>query len=981
MTRRLVWPAALPALPELNAEQAAVLAAWRGPVLALGGPGTGKTVLAVHAARAEVLAGGRPLVFARTRQAASHLRNLITAGMAGRAWQPAVTTVHAFARLILERFGDSYPRLLTAPEQEFRVRELLAGNPGRWRGLEAAITTGGFARQVRGVLARARQLGLDPEDLTRLGKGAGPAWEAIGGFFAEYLDVLDAEEVIDYAELVHRARILLPERFGEVSAVVVDDYPELDPSGLGLIAALGAKTLAVGDPNTVITAFRGAHPHAVQVFPGLFGGTVFELRQSYRSVDLSGVRSRLPVPVVAGAGRGCAVRAAAGGSAAAYLVGSEAQQAKVIAELLRQAELEGLGFADMAVLVRSAKRAVGPILRALARAGIPVGAMAASVPLAEAWPVRVLLAALLLAADGEVDAEQAELLLRSPLAGLDALGLHELLTAHQAVVGQPALRPGQRLVLALSDTAWLGQAGDVGKLQEFLELIAAARAALADGKAADEVAWALYEDSGWAAELTASQARRELEILRVFFTFAGAGERRPGAAGVHMLLAEIAAQSIAADTEREARPGQPGVEVLSVHQAKGRQWPFVIIAGVQEGAWPAVAPAAALIDPAQLRSDEVVPKLDAREGLAAERRLFYTACATAARRLVLLSVAGASGESCEPSRFIAELGLEAVHPPQPKLPVDVAGLVAGLRARAESPELSLGARQASARLLGELGVRSADPANWWGVRELSGAGYPRSHARLSPSQLGMLLECPRRFFLSREARADPPSGELTELGSMIHRLVADLERGELAAADAPQAVTEAIAQLPYEIAWQAAAHRDEAVAALERFRNWEAARPEAVGVEQTFEFGYRADGIELAIHGTVDRLERTSQGLRIVDFKSATRLPSQASVAGLEQLGVYQLAVEAGALGAGEASAGAELVFLRAGDVLPKQLRQESLRSRPHLEPGETKPTWVEHRLARAADILRAGEFPATPCPNCRSCAFAAGCPGGGGDD
>ena len=258
---------------------------WDGPLLVTGGPGSGKTTLVVQAAAAATSAvdGPPPLVLTWSRAAASDLRNRISRALGLGTSQPSVATVHSLCRSLVERFGGREGwRLLTAPEQEFRVRELLAGQaPGLWpQALQQAVTTREFARQVRAVLARARQLGLDPQDVERFGREAGLAeWIAFGRFFAEYLDVLDHENALDYAELVHRARILLTDDGvigqvrGEVGAVIIDEYGECDPAQIGLLRALvpdGGRILATGDPDQTVNAFRGAHPRALAEFPTVF---------------------------------------------------------------------------------------------------------------------------------------------------------------------------------------------------------------------------------------------------------------------------------------------------------------------------------------------------------------------------------------------------------------------------------------------------------------------------------------------------------------------------------------------------------------------------------------------------------------------------------------------------------------------------------------------------------------------------------------
>ncbi|OEV20978.1 hypothetical protein AN220_28105, partial [Streptomyces nanshensis] len=73
------------------------------------------------------------------------------------------------------------------------------------------------------MLARGRELGLGPAALDAFARRARrPDWSAAAGFFAEYLDVLDMQGVLDYAELVHRAVLLTGRQ--EVAARLHDAY-------------------------------------------------------------------------------------------------------------------------------------------------------------------------------------------------------------------------------------------------------------------------------------------------------------------------------------------------------------------------------------------------------------------------------------------------------------------------------------------------------------------------------------------------------------------------------------------------------------------------------------------------------------------------------------------------------------------------------------------------------------------------------------
>ncbi|MET9605679.1 ATP-dependent DNA helicase [Streptomyces sp. NPDC006512] len=409
--------------PVLDAAQRAVVDHTRGPLLVLAGPGTGKTTTLIEAAAARVEAGTDPariLILTFSRKAAVELRDRAALRLGG-ARAPQATTFHSFCYGLVrahqdhELFADPL-RLLSGPEQDVMVRTLLEGQRRlrsiRWPDdLRAALTTRGFADEVRAVLARARELGLGPAALdsfaTRTGR---PDWKAAAAFLSEYLDVLDLQGALDYAELLHRA-VLLAEGTPSVASahdvILVDEYQDTDASQLRLLRALNgpAGTLvAFGDPDQSIYAFRGADINNVLDFESAFpGAAVRALTVGRRSGSalLAATRlltTRMPVPRLPSA----AVKAhralqpvREGGRVEVYTYPTAGSELDNIADVLRRAHLEdGVPWRDMAVLVRAGGRTLPAMRRALIAAGVPAETDAAATALRHEPAVAPLLTAL-----------------------------------------------------------------------------------------------------------------------------------------------------------------------------------------------------------------------------------------------------------------------------------------------------------------------------------------------------------------------------------------------------------------------------------------------------------------------------------------------------------------------------------------------------------------------------------------------------------
>ncbi|NJP32315.1 ATP-dependent helicase [Micromonospora thermarum] len=639
--------------------QAEVVGHTDGPMLVLGGPGTGKTATLVDAVAARVAEGVDPehvLVLTFGRRQATALRQRIEARVAADGHrvlrEPLVRTFPAYAFGLLRRAaaerGEPSPRLLTGPEQDLIIRELLdlvgeepGDDPVGWpEDLRPALRTRAFAAQLRDLLMRAAERGVGPVELARLGEKFGRAdWPAAARFLREYVAVLALRDVsnrgsiaYDPAELVRAVTGMLlddPELLEaerrRLAYVYVDEYADTDPAQQDLLATVagGGKTLvAFADPDSSTYAFRGADPTGVPTFTHRFrtasGAPAAQvvLTTSYRA----GPRLLAASARLARRLRGPAAHRrlrplpdASPGTLEVRTFRSATSEAAWLAHALREAHLlGGVPWSEMAVLVRSTARQLPSLRRALHAAGVPTVVHGEDLPLHLQPAVAPLLLLLRCALEPErLDEEAAVALLHSPLGGADPLAERRLRQGLRVMaLAAGDRRPsGELIVEALRDPAELAGIDRrwAEPAQTVAGLLAVARETAArPGATAEDVLWAVWRASGladlWSAALArtpattgegdvarrrrAEAADRDLDAVMVLFDAAARFTDRLPGARTEVFLDHVLGQDLPADTLAPTADRGDAVRLLTAHAAKGLEWDLVAVAGVQEGVWP-----------------------------------------------------------------------------------------------------------------------------------------------------------------------------------------------------------------------------------------------------------------------------------------------------------------------------------------------------------------------------------------------------------
>lgn len=753
----------------------------------MAGPGTGKTTTLVEAIAARVEAGTDPariLTLTFSRRAAGELRARIAHRLQRTVAMPLAWTFHGFGfslvgeLLIPDDLGRGL-RLLSGPEQEVVVRELLAhdleiGAVAWPDNLQAALRTRGFTEQVRTFMASTRSVGLEPEDVARFAEDAGHPddWTAVAQFMVEYLDVIDSRGVLDYSELVARAvayaesvkgRAALRRRY---DLVVVDEYQDTDPAQERLLQAIagdGRDLVVVGDPDQSIYGFRGADVGAITHFAHRFRAN----DGSAAHIKALPVSRRCPEEILVASRRVAGALGPAGSLPTAALQRHRALQARPehppgqvdvrlfptaereamwIAEALRREHLHGgTEWSAMAVLVRSGLTGIPVVARSLAAAGVPVEVANDELPLRDHPALVPFLSLLGFAADAEtLTPDRVHALLTSPLVGASPgevrrLG-RALRAAHRADgAGEPP--PSAVLIRsAVLDTTLLDAlpAPLTGRTRTLADTLSRLNDGARNGQSAHELLWSIWDDSRWADRLLqdaagigpeAAEAHRVIDAVVVLFDLAARSHERSPHGDLVTFLAEVGAQEIPGAPLADAGVRGQGVRVMTAHRSKGLEWDVVAVAGVQAESWPDLRRRGSLLEADLLGVDGVREPMTVAERRREERRLFYVAVTRARRRLICTAVDVPSDDGLRPSAFLDDLGVPIERDTASSHhPLTLAGVVAELRQVATDAGAPQALRSQAASRLALLAhpdgadqplVPMAHPDNWWGRRSLS----------------------------------------------------------------------------------------------------------------------------------------------------------------------------------------------------------------------------------------------------------------------
>jgi DNA helicase-2/ATP-dependent DNA helicase PcrA len=653
---------------DLNPEQREGATYTGGPLLILAGAGSGKTRCLTYRfaylVRRFDLTPDRVLAITFTNKAAREMRGRVerllglppSTHFGGPLW---VSTFHSTSARLLRRYGEEVGlgpnfAIYDMDDQLALMKQIVAQE--NWD--ETRWPPGGFLAAI----GRAKDELLGPDDLAASSDDL--RQERTARAYSLYQDLLRRNNAVDFDDLICKTVLLLrkapkvlAELRGRFLHVLVDEYQDTNHAQYVLtdLLAAGHRNLCVvGDDDQSIYRWRGADIRNVLEFEQDYpDAKVIRLERNYRSTSTILAAAN---GVISHNGRRkdktLWTSNDAGDPVIYYLAEDEREEAEFVAgEILGARNSQGLPLRSFAILYRTHAQS-RVFEEVLVRKAVPYQIIG-GVRFYERKEIKDVLAYLRVVHNpaDEVSLARALSVPRRGLGPQTMIKLRELAetpAGGDASSSRPA-RLGLFEAIRLATTAEAGSAGSAGigpklrgELGRFVDLIDRLAAQALITPVADMVR-EVAEKSGMLDALRREEtleAGSRIENIKELATVAAEAVQDPDSSPLAGFL-ETAALLAAVDVMKD---GDDGVTLMSAHNAKGLEFPFVFLVGLEQGLLPHSK------------------SLEEEGGLEEERRLSYVAMTRAMKRLYLTHARQRTRygflQPAEASIFLAEIPKE-----------------------------------------------------------------------------------------------------------------------------------------------------------------------------------------------------------------------------------------------------------------------------------------------------------------------------------
>lgn len=636
-------------LAQLNEQQAAAARHFTGPALVIAGAGSGKTRTLIyriaHLMSYHGVDAGEILAVTFTNKAAAEMRERAShlVPEADRLW---MSTFHSAGVRILRAYGEHIGLrrgfVIYDDDDQLDVLKQITGNMS---GFGAEVNL----RAVRGVIDRAKSNLETPAQMERSGEPylAGIPRDVMAEAYRQYESRKRAQNAIDFSDLITETVRLfreVPEVLERVQNrarfIHVDEYQDTNKAQYELTRLLASRDgnlLVVGDPDQSIYRFRGADIQNILDFQKDYPeAKVYRLESNYRSsANVLTAANRLIEHNAERLEKTLRPVKEGGHPVVFHRASDHRAEGDFVADWLTRLHGEGLGWSEMAVLYRTnaQSRVIEESLRRVGIAARIVG----GVGFYDRREIKDILAYARLALNPADDVALRRIVSR-PRRGIGDSSLARLID-WAAANRVPLLE-----AFARAEADAILERG-AHKATEFADLMAAMSEAADNYEPAPFLQFVM-ETSGYLEMLRQEgpEGQTRLENLEELMSAAEEwSQDNHGTIGDFLDDAALVASVDDMRTQQENK-GVPedAVTLMTLHNAKGLEFPAVFIVGAEEGLLPS-------------RNS-----LTERGGIEEERRLFYVGITRAMERLFITAAQNrmqyGRTNAAEDSRFLEELG-------------------------------------------------------------------------------------------------------------------------------------------------------------------------------------------------------------------------------------------------------------------------------------------------------------------------------------
>ncbi|MFG6668258.1 DNA helicase II [Halomonas sp. HNIBRBA4712] len=636
-------------LDQLNTAQREAVSAPQGNLLVLAGAGSGKTRVLVHRIawlmQAEGLSPYALLAVTFTNKAAREMRTRLEALLGISMRHVWVGTFHSIAhRLLRTHWQDArLPQnfqIIDSDDQLRLIKRLIK---------DYNVDDERYPpRQVQGFISGCKEEGLRPHQVNVDGDGY---LAQMVELYERYQFTCERGGLVDFGELLLRSLELLRdspallkhyrERFGHVLVDEFQDTNTLQYAWLKLLTGLETPMTAVGDDDQSIYGWRGAKIENIRRFEEEFPNTrTVRLEQNYRSTSaILDAANALISHNSERMGKNLWTDGVEGEPISVYAGFNDLEEARYIVDTIKEKVDEGINRRDVAILYRSNAQS-RLIEETLIRHGMPYRIYGGH-RFYERLEIKNALAYLRLLLNRDDDAS-LERVINVPTRGIGTRTVE--IVRHRARLESISL--WQALHDALGDATLKGRAGNA--VQKFANLIEQLDNDAA-GLALHEIIDHVIEHTGLIEHHKSERGEKgqarvenleELVTAARAFTQGDAFETPEAGEGMVALEAFLSEAALNAG-DHEAEEFEDSVQLMTLHSAKGLEFPVVFIAGVEEGLFPHKM---SVEEPGRLEE---------------ERRLCYVGVTRAMQKLYLTHAETRRLHGKEvfprPSRFLREL--------------------------------------------------------------------------------------------------------------------------------------------------------------------------------------------------------------------------------------------------------------------------------------------------------------------------------------